>query len=214
MSDLSDKRTSRVLGSETERGKEDWILDSAQRQPAWRQLRGRCDARHRHLFLPSLRRPALAARDRPAAALRRCGGSRFRRDSIFSARQEHGSPTAELAVPAAPRRPDWLDEARELTSGTGHFLVYRDDEGSIQPFLIERGWTRIGRSANADLRLDDPSVSRRHALIVAEPGRRLRVLDDRSLNGVIVNGVPTEWTELGDGDELAIGRFRLYLLHS
>lgn len=143
-----------------------------------------------------------------------CGGSRFRRDSIFSARQEHGSPTVELSIPEAPALPGWLGEARQSLSGTGHFLVYRDDEDSIATFPIERGWSRIGRSANADLRLDDPSVSRRHALIVAEPRKQLRVLDDRSLNGVLVNGETIEWSPLHDSDELAIGRFKLYALHT
>jgi pSer/pThr/pTyr-binding forkhead associated (FHA) protein len=87
-----------------------------------------------------------------------------------------------------------------------------DDDGAIRTFPIERGWTRIGRSANADLRLDDPSVSRRHALVVAEPGKELRVLDDRSLNGIFVNGETVEWGPLHDGDELAIGRYSLYAL--
>jgi len=81
-------------------------------------------------------------------------------------------------------------------------------------FQIERGWTRIGRSPTADLQIDDPSVSRRHALIVAEPGKPLRVLDDRSLNGVFVNGEPVEWAPLHDGDRLAVGRYTLYVLHS
>jgi predicted RNA-binding Zn-ribbon protein involved in translation (DUF1610 family) len=144
-----------------------------------------------------------------------CGGSRFRRDSIFAALQEHETATStELSIPEAPARPEWLDEARRIHSGTGHFLAYHDDEGSIVTFPIERGWTRIGRSVNADLCLDDPSVSRRHALIVAEPGKRLRVLDDRSLNGVFLNGKSVEWARLQDADELAIGRFRLYALSS
>ncbi len=141
-----------------------------------------------------------------------CGGSRFRRDSIFSARQEHGSPTSELRLPGEPELPSWLPETRLEISGADHFLAYRDDEGSIATFPIERGWTRIGRSANADVRLDDPSVSRRHALVVAEPGALLRVLDDRSLNGVFVNGETVEWSSLRDGDELAVGRFKLYVL--
>ena len=74
------------------------------------------------------------------------------------------------------------------------------------------GWTRIGRSATADIRLDDPSVSRRHALIVSELPDSLRVLDDRSLNGVFLNGEIVEWARVADGDELAIGRFRLFAL--
>jgi hypothetical protein len=142
----------------------------------------------------------------------RCGGSQFRRDSIFESRQEHGEPTGEFPVVGTPATPDWLQEARELLSSTGHHLVMQGDDGSIETFPVERGWTRIGRSVAADLRLDDPSVSRRHALIVAEPGKELRVLDDRSLNGVLVNGEIVEWGPLRDGDELAVGRYRLYAL--
>ena len=38
------------------------------------------------------------------------------------------------------------------------------------------------------------------------------MLDDRSLNGVFVNGERVELIELEDGDELAVGRYRLYFL--
>jgi len=94
----------------------------------------------------------------------------------------------------------------------GHYLALCDQADEIEVFAIERGWTRIGRSVNADLRIDDPSVSRRHALVVAEPGQALRVLDDRSLNGVFVNGEAVDWGSIEDGDELTIGRFSLYVL--
>lgn len=143
-----------------------------------------------------------------------CGGLSFCRDSIFEQRQEHGTPTAELAAPEDTGPPAWLPQARRSLSQPGQHLVYRRDDGSLADFAIARGWTRIGRSAAADLRLDDPSVSRRHALVVAEPGKELHVLDDRSLNGVLVNGRTVEWGPLRDGDELAIGRFRLYVLKS
>jgi hypothetical protein len=142
-----------------------------------------------------------------------CGdASRFRRDSIFAAMQDHGSTTREFAIPTEARPPEWLEGARRALRGAGRYLVMREEDGSIVIFTIERGWTRIGRSATADLRLDHPSVSRRHALIVAEPGRELRVLDDRSLNGVYVNGVSTEWGTLRDGDELTVGGYKLYAL--
>lgn len=146
----------------------------------------------------------------------RCGGAQFRRDSIFEAHQDHGTVTRELALPRTPTAPEWLDEVRARLDRPGHYLAWRDDaedgEGEIEVFAIERGWTRIGRSAAADLRLDDPSVSRRHALIVAEPSKGLRVLDDRSLNGVFVNGEAVEWGPLAPGDELTIGRYSLYAL--
>jgi predicted component of type VI protein secretion system len=129
--------------------------------------------------------------------------------------QEHSATTAELPIPEPAGPPEWLEDARLALTAPGSYLVYREEEaGPTESFRIERGWTRIGRSTTADLRLDDPSVSRRHALIVAEPGKELRVLDDRSLNGVFVNGRALEWGTLCDGDELAVGRFKLYALRS
>jgi pSer/pThr/pTyr-binding forkhead associated (FHA) protein len=38
------------------------------------------------------------------------------------------------------------------------------------------------------------------------------VLDDRSLNGVYVNGERVQWSELSDGDEVGIGRYRLHVI--
>lgn len=141
-----------------------------------------------------------------------CGAAEFRRDSIFSAHQDHGATTSEIAIPEPTGPPGWLRQAREMHAGLGYSLAMKRDESAIEVFAIERGWTRIGRSPTADLRIDDPSVSRRHALIVAEPGKTLRVLDDRSLNGVFVNGEAVEWGPLRDGDQLTVGRFSLYVL--
>jgi predicted RNA-binding Zn-ribbon protein involved in translation (DUF1610 family) len=141
-----------------------------------------------------------------------CGGTAFRRDSIFASMQEHGTQTSEFATPAPEEAPDWLEEARASSPGTGRRLAMREGEERIRVFPIEEGWVRIGRSTKADIQLDDPSVSRRHALLVSEPGRALRVLDDRSLNGVFLNGEPIEWGRLTDGDELRIGRYRLFAL--
>jgi predicted RNA-binding Zn-ribbon protein involved in translation (DUF1610 family) len=143
-----------------------------------------------------------------------CGGERFRRDSIFTAHQQHEGSTAEHPIPSAHEPPPWLEGVRPSLRLPGEYVVHRDDDGAPQVKRIARGWTRIGRSEHADVCLDDPTVSRRHALLIDEPGRRLRVLDDRSLNGVFVNGREIELAGLKDGDELTIGRFRLYLLRS
>lgn len=141
----------------------------------------------------------------------RCGAGEYHRDSIFEAMQEHGQ-TVEMVLPAASPTPDWLQKARTMLPGAGRYLALCDEDEEIEIFPIEPGWTRIGRSATADIRLDDPSVSRRHALIVSEQPDSLRVLDDRSLNGVFLNGEIVDWGRLGDGDELAIGRYRLFAL--
>jgi hypothetical protein len=125
--------------------------------------------------------------------------------------QDHGQ-TVELALSAPESAPDWLSTARAMLIRPGRYLTHRDDDDKIRVSVIKRGWTRIGRSANADIRLDDPSVSRRHALIVSEQPDSLRVLDDRSLNGVFLNGKLVEWGRLGEGDELTIGRYQLFIL--
>jgi predicted nucleic acid-binding Zn-ribbon protein len=143
-----------------------------------------------------------------------CGGTSFGRDSIFESMQDHGGQTAEFAAPAEAAPPVWLDAARSMLPESGRGLASRESGGSIELFPIEKGWTRIGRSAVADILLDDPSVSRRHALIVSEKPKALRVLDDRSLNGVHVNGETIEWARLVDGDELAIGRYRLFVVEN
>jgi hypothetical protein len=142
----------------------------------------------------------------------RCGTSSFRLDSIFESMQEHTETTAEFDLPAEAKPTGWLREMRESLHAGSRHLVCREHDGEVLDFEIEPGWTRIGRSVSADFRLDDPSVSRRHALIVSEPGEPLRVLDDRSLNGIFVNGDTVEWGTLADGDELTIGRYRLFAL--
>lgn len=139
-----------------------------------------------------------------------CGATSFRRDSIFSSRQEHGS-TVEFALSAEREPPGWLDEARELLTEPGYHLALRE-RGEIQTFALGEGWTRIGRCSTAEICLDDPSVSRRHAMVGTEADKPPRLLDDRSLNGVRVNGRQADVAELDDGDELTIGRYRLYLL--
>ena len=93
----------------------------------------------------------------------------------------------------------------------GQYLAYRTDRDECIAFALQREWTRIGRSLAADIRFDDPTVSRRHALIVRQPDG-VRVLDDRSLNGVFVNGERVDWRGLRDGDEILVGRYRLTFL--
>ena len=142
-----------------------------------------------------------------------CGASRFRRDSIFSALQEHGSPTLEFAISATHEPPVWLDDARAQLEQPGYHLVGRE-RGEVVSVHLAEGWSRIGRCPTAEVCLDDPSVSRRHAMVAVEAGKPPRILDDRSLNGILVNGRKVDVAELEPGDEVAIGRYRLYLLQT
>ncbi|MEJ7783783.1 MAG: FHA domain-containing protein [Solirubrobacteraceae bacterium] len=102
-----------------------------------------------------------------------------------------------------------LDATEQITE-PGDYLLF--EEGSeIRIAALEGEWTRIGRSLAADVRLDDPTISRRHALVVRGPDG-VRVLDDRSLNGVFVNGARVEWQTLSDGDDIVVGRYRMRFL--
>ena len=107
-------------------------------------------------------------------------------------------------------RPEWLQTARDSLVTRGDYLAYDDGE-RVRIVPLQEGWTRLGRSLAAHVRFDDPTVSRRHALIHRE-GHAIRVLDDRSLNGVWVNGERVDWRELEDDDQLTVGRFQLFLV--
>jgi hypothetical protein len=87
---------------------------------------------------------------------------------------------------------------------------YVEVQGPERALLLPIGTDalHIGRGLNADLRLDDNSVSRKHAILVAR-GSRTRILDDRSSNGTIVNGRRVQQEELHNGDVIAIGRVLL-----
>jgi hypothetical protein len=133
-----------------------------------------------------------------------CEGRDFRRSSIF----------AELSL-AEPNgsmddRPAWLAEAREALVTRGDYIAY-DDGDRVRVVALQDGWTRIGRSLAAHVRFDDPTVSRRHALLHRQD-EGARILDDRSLNGVFVNGARVDMRELEDGDQISIGRFSLHFM--
>lgn len=138
-----------------------------------------------------------------------CGGGRFRRASLFE------QPTlGHVTIQSRTEAPaDWLEEMRESIVEPGRYLALYAD-GRARLIELREGWSRIGRSGRADIRLDDPTVSRRHAVVVHTPEGDLRVLDDRSMNGIEVNGEPVDWSPLSDGDTLQVGRYCLHVVES
>jgi hypothetical protein len=139
-----------------------------------------------------------------------CAGTEFRRASLFDTR-----PTVDVAaLDVSPETAEWLAEARAELEQAGHYLAFDEGDGEYAVIRLEPGWTRIGRSGSADIRFDDPTVSRRHALVVLTEDGELRALDDRSLNGLFVNGERVDWAPLSDGDSLEIGCYRLYVLQA
>jgi pSer/pThr/pTyr-binding forkhead associated (FHA) protein len=89
----------------------------------------------------------------------------------------------------------------------GRYLVL--DEGRLARLIPLRGpLMHIGRGFAVDLRLEDQSVSRRHAILVERDGE-VRILDDRSANGTFVNGRRVSEAALRDRDRIRVGRVEL-----
>ena len=119
---------------------------------------------------------------------------------------------AEVSAPAAsasapPSRPSEGSRARarELVlevNGMRHPLQ--------PPGLV------IGRGTEADLRINDPGISRRHAEIQVEglgASQRLHIVDLGSTNGIIVDGRRVREATLQEGSRVEIGSTRM-LVHA
>ncbi|HLM22365.1 MAG TPA: DUF3662 and FHA domain-containing protein [Propionibacteriaceae bacterium] len=102
----------------------------------------------------------------------------------------------------------------------------RPSETSISraPLVLEVNGTRhplqppglvIGRGSEADLRINDPGISRRHAQIRVNPagqGLQIDIVDLGSTNGIMVNGHKVQQAALREGARIEIGSTRM-LVH-
>jgi hypothetical protein len=88
-------------------------------------------------------------------------------------------------------------------AGPGRYVELESPDGP-RLLALHDAMVYVGRSFTAGLRIDDHSVSRRHAIFVRRAGRT-RILDDRSLNGTFVNGRRIDEAELCDGDVVVLG---------
>jgi pSer/pThr/pTyr-binding forkhead associated (FHA) protein len=127
----------------------------------------------------------------------RCGALLERPDAA-------GEPTLTIGPE------DVGEDAGEPFEGLeGPALVVRSGGGRVGESFVPTGdRTRIGRSPECEIFLDDVTVSRNHAVLL-ERGGRFSVEDQGSLNGTFVNRKRIESAELENGDELQIGKYRL-----
>jgi hypothetical protein len=96
---------------------------------------------------------------------------------------------------SAPRRP------QRAAAAPGHPRV---EVGAGRPVPLEQTVTVLGRGAEADLRLADTGVSRRHAELRLEPDG-VHLVDLGSTNGTRVNGRRVADALLTDGDRVELG---------
>ena len=94
-----------------------------------------------------------------------------------------------------------------LPSGSALMVVRRGPNAGAR-FLLDADLTSVGRHPNADIFLDDVTVSRRHAEFLRH-GTSFTVKDLGSLNGTYFDGERIETANLTDGAEVQVGKFRL-----
>lgn len=87
-------------------------------------------------------------------------------------------------------------------------LVIKGGPTAGSTVLVDQDITRIGRSPDSDVFLNDITVSRKHVEIQREGGR-FSIRDVGSLNGTYVNRQRCDAAELTSGDEVQIGKFKL-----
>src|SRR5262249_821758 len=113
--------------------------------------------------------------------------------------------------------------SRELTIREAGFREFSGEAMSV-PWLvfcgvyksdcahqIRQGKHIIGRLRDCDIRIDHPSVSRRHAEITSD-ANDLKIEDLRSANGTFVNGQHVAMAQLQIGDMIRIGDVSLELV--
>jgi FHA domain/FhaA, N-terminal domain len=110
---------------------------------------------------------------------------------------------AELKIPASTEVLA-AKQAEEL--GLARRVIVISSGDRVREFTQSR--VVLGRSKEADLRIDDPNVSRKHAAIYWNDDR-LMIEDLGSTNGTMVNGYPVTTTILRPQDVVAIGDSRL-----
>ena len=99
----------------------------------------------------------------------------------------------------------------DVAAATGA-LVIRAGGGRVgQSFPLEGERLMIGRSPDAEIFLDDVTVSRDHAVLVRRSGA-WHLDDSGSLNGTYVNRRRIDSHKLEDGDELQVGKYKLTYL--
>ncbi|MFF0592679.1 FHA domain-containing protein [Streptomyces antibioticus] len=111
-----------------------------------------------------------------------------------------------LGAPADPEPHPEVDDAPARLD-----VVAGPDAGGVH--LLHGGQIRVGRSADADVPLDDPDVSRLHCAVTLGPDGRVTVTDLGSTNGTTVDGIPVKArpVRLAPGALLRIGESALRL---
>ena len=125
-------------------------------------------------------------------------------DSTAHYGQEFAAQVAALGIDISA---DEVAAIAALPSGSALLVVRRGPNVGAR-FLLDAGLTTVGRHPEADIFLDDVTVSRHHAEFIRY-GTSFQVKDLGSLNGTYFDGVRIDVALLSDGAEVQVGKFRL-----
>lgn len=115
---------------------------------------------------------------------------------------------ADIVASAAPTlSPEEAAALAALPAGSALLIVHRGPSAGSR-FLLDQDVTVAGRHPEADIFLDDVTVSRRHAQFERVAGG-FKVSDLGSMNGTYVDGSRVDTQPLVNGLEVMIGKFRL-----
>ena len=114
---------------------------------------------------------------------------------------------AQLAALVGDVSAEELEAIAALPSGSALLVVRRGPNIGAR-FLLDADVTSVGRHSDADIFLDDVTVSRRHTEFLRH-GASFEIKDLGSLNGTYFDGVRIDSARLVDGAEVQIGKFRL-----
>ena len=91
-----------------------------------------------------------------------------------------------------------------------YILSLLNDETKSSSWLLTNGIHRIGRLETKEIILDDITVSRNHGFISVEDETVL-ITDEKSTNGIFVNGELKDESVLMSGYRIQIGKFNLII---
>lgn len=127
-----------------------------------------------------------------------------KRDEVESTLRFNSQWLEQEAQALSPEHQSAVDA---LPAGHALLIVKQGPKAGAR-FLLDSDVTTVGRHPNADIFLDDVTVSRRHAEFHRH-GNSFQVQDLASLNGTYYDGVRIESALLEEGAEVQIGKFRL-----
>jgi pSer/pThr/pTyr-binding forkhead associated (FHA) protein len=125
-------------------------------------------------------------------------------DPTLTLGNDFGTQLAELENGVSTEE---IEAISALPSGSALLIVRRGPNAGAR-FLLDANVTTVGRHPDADIFLDDVTVSRRHSEFLRE-GSVFQIKDLGSLNGTYLGGERIDTARLDDGSEVQVGKFRL-----